>query len=219
MAASKRLEEVKNIDQRTKDFIYGYIRGAQELLPQNNIYFCIPTLVIHWILLYFGGLFDAFDVNNCHSDYTISSKKRKITKQKNNHTTAFLCNVVKDDGVHKWKFKIKRMNYLAYTIIIGVWKIKYPTNTEQDIDLAPGKYYGYHVNRGMLTKGDGRRRNNYGVKCKQDDVITMTLDLDKLELRYSGNKRDLGVAFENIEKTAYKVAILIYRAKDTIKIL
>ena len=44
--------KVKNIDQNVKDFVYGYIRNEQKLFP-DNFYYTIPSLVTHWILLYY----------------------------------------------------------------------------------------------------------------------------------------------------------------------
>ena len=47
------LEHVKTIDQRTKDFVNGYIRIIQDLFPTDNVYYTIPKLVRHWCLLYY----------------------------------------------------------------------------------------------------------------------------------------------------------------------
>ena len=48
-----KLESVKDIDNKTIQYIYGYIGNIQELLPNDNVYFTIPSLVIYWIILYY----------------------------------------------------------------------------------------------------------------------------------------------------------------------
>ena len=44
---SKYLETVKDIDIKTKQCVYGYVKNIEKLLPDNNVYFTIPTLVNH----------------------------------------------------------------------------------------------------------------------------------------------------------------------------
>ena len=51
--AAVTLEDIKSIDQKIKDVIHGYIRNVQKEMPQDNIYFTIPALVIHWIMIFY----------------------------------------------------------------------------------------------------------------------------------------------------------------------
>ena len=53
MRLSDKLKEVKYIDQKTKDLVYGHIRENQQLFQNDNISFKIPTIIIHWVLLYY----------------------------------------------------------------------------------------------------------------------------------------------------------------------
>ena len=50
---SLQLETVKDIDIKTKQCVYEYVKDIQSLLPHDNVYFTIPTLVIYWIILYY----------------------------------------------------------------------------------------------------------------------------------------------------------------------
>ena len=49
MSTVVTLQDVKNIDERTKDIVFGYIRRLQLLLSRDNV----PSLVSHWCLLYY----------------------------------------------------------------------------------------------------------------------------------------------------------------------
>ena len=49
------LKDVKHINQYSEYLVYGYNRRIQAILPNNKSYYNIPTLVIHWIMLYFAN--------------------------------------------------------------------------------------------------------------------------------------------------------------------
>ena len=55
-------------------------------------------------------------------------------------------------------------------------------------------------------------------KCKIGDVITMILDLDKLELYYIINGKQYPKAF-SIEKTRYRAAVVLSAKRNKIKLL
>ena len=65
-AMSVRLDDAKKIEQESKDIIYGNIRNIEKLFPSDIIYFTIPTVVIHCILLYYY-IWEEIDVNDCPS--------------------------------------------------------------------------------------------------------------------------------------------------------
>ena len=47
MSFDLQLEEVRFIDQRTKNIVFGYLRTLQTHLSLNNPYYNIPKLVYH----------------------------------------------------------------------------------------------------------------------------------------------------------------------------
>ena len=61
--------KIKNIDEKIKDIVCGYIRRCQYLLPNNNPYYNIPSLVEHlcityyWISEYFTDHGNSITVN------------------------------------------------------------------------------------------------------------------------------------------------------------
>ena len=122
MAARSRLEDVKRIDERSKDCLSGYIRQIQKLFPTDNVYYTIPTLVIHWILLYYY-VWEQFDPNNCGEGYVLSDDNKILTLKAEYGRLAYLTTIV-ESGVHEWKFKILQVNCSHYFMSIGIFKVK-----------------------------------------------------------------------------------------------
>ncbi len=215
------LEDVKNVDPHIKDCVFGYVKDAQQLLPDDNVYYTIPTLIVHWILLYYF-IKEQFDEECCNSNYELSSNNTIVTKIKSCYKTAYLTQIV-SAGVHKWTFKMIRQP-TPLTTVIGVWKTKYLADPNIDVDEANGKYYGYSSTHGRTTIGDYNLNDivslKYGVrKCKEGDVIEMILDLNKLQLKYIASGEDFGVAFNDIENTSYRVAVCVHQQGDIFQFL
>ena len=52
-AMSLNFEEIKLIDQKTRNIVFGFIRNSQSLLPKSQTYYNIPPIVYHCCLLFF----------------------------------------------------------------------------------------------------------------------------------------------------------------------
>lgn len=114
MLSRARLEDVKNVDVRTKDLVFGYIKRVQELLPGDNI----PRLVTHWCLLYFYES-ELFDREKHGKLFEVNESRTTVNKTANGDASAFLTKVV-DRGVHRWKFRIVSHTDMTCTINIGL---------------------------------------------------------------------------------------------------
>ena len=213
------LENVKNIDQSAKNCIFGYVREIQTLFPDDKTYFTIPTLVIHWILLYYS-MIEKFDVQNCGETYRLSEDNTIVTKTETNYPVAYLSKIlVPETGIHKWKFKIICVS--VYTTIIGIWKTRFALDLFAELwqTRARGKFYGWSATHRCITAGDNRIGKNYGSAIKSEDIIEMIVDLDKYQIRYIHNNEDLGVAFTEIEKTTYRVCMCVYEKGNSVQLL
>ena len=216
------LENVKSIDQRSKTFVNGYIRSIQKLFPKDNIYYTIPALVIHWILLYYY-LGDEFDDKKYRQCYTLS-KKKTIIKLTGSYGSgcAFMTRVARKPGIHCWKFKLLRLNTDTLWMTVGVWKTKRALKVNSRLDGHMfGLFYGWLLNYRQLTEGDTKNiRGRYAPRrCKTGDIVEMILDLDKFQLKYVVNGEDFGVAFDNIEDTGYRVAVSMNKTNDEIEFI
>ena len=72
--------------------------------------------------------------------------------------------------------------------------------------------YGYVFNKGFLIdSASGVNGKSYGKKCVTGDIIEMILNCTskKWTLSYKINNKSQGIAYTNIEKTKYRVAIII----------
>ena len=203
MAAGSSLEDVKFIDQRTKDIVFGFIKQVQSLFADDNAYNIIPSLVIHWCLLYFH-IKEQFDPQNCSKSFFKLSDNNSVASQMRHGCdgVALLKKVV-SEGVHRWRFKLTEHNgSYAY---IGVFKAKQQPKWDQHIGrdtYYTGKSYAWSIYSANKGPGDVRHWIKFGEKPNTGDVIEMTLDLNKFELKYSVEGKDYGAAFQNIEKTA-----------------
>ena len=217
-AIQSYLEDIKLIHQYTKDTVNGYIKNLQKLLANNNPYHNIPSLVIYWCLLFYGQ--ESFDPNNIDYQNELCDNNTLITRGDNGYDSAFMLKIV-DTGIHKWRFKIIKMHPSKYSLIVGVWKTKYPIKKSSEI-IDPdgaGKFYGWYINENSLTRGDIDDYNEYGSASNEGDTITMILDLDQFTLSYMRNDTELGVAVRDIEETSYKVGVSIYKQDDSIQFI
>ena len=219
MSLSKSLEDVKLVDQKYKDCISGYVRQAQQTLLPDNVYFTIPALVIHWILLYFWQC-DCFDSKYVGPNYQLSDNDMVISKTNGGDGSVYLRNVV-DAGVHKWKFKLRNKDG-PFSMTIAVWKALEPPATNSCLYDAyygsSGCPYGWVLN-GEYRIGDfGGIEDFKAPSIKTGDIIEMILNLDELTLSYSYNGEYLGVTHENIEQTSYRAAVSFFD-KDCIELL
>ena len=219
MNTSLDLTEYKNLDQRTKDLVSGYIRNEERQLIID-----IPKL-INYICALFYSFKDEWNKKQTSSRYLISDDKVTIQNMTDvfDHQMAFLTNVARM-GQHHWKFKINE--WLKYYIIIGI--VKYEKIDDLIQKSGKGDYLGVEpdvaycldieaAELNIHNMSDGWNQDDeYGVCCKEGDVIDMYLDLDKLELSFAINDTYYGKAFDIDSGFGY-VAAASY-GQDTNKI-
>ena len=214
-------ENVKKIDLKKKKCVFGYIRRMQQLFPDDNIYYTISSLVIHWILSYFASV-DEFDENSVGGQYHLSQDNMVITRNKvKDFNIAVYLKAEAKRGIHKWRFKIRACNIYGLYTTIGIWKLNHSILKNQNIyGMNDGSFYAWMVNKKQIIPGKVHEIRVYGdAKCVRGDVIEMILDLEKKTLSYKVNKKDYGVAFENIEDTSYKAFAFINWKDDSLELL
>lgn len=130
-------------------------------------------------------------------------------------------------GSHHWKLKIIQCNdgYCAWNMLIGIMKIgkqikSFPRNSHF---TSNDNGYGFIGNLAHLTNakdgGHGSDRK-YGQKfINNGDIIDVYLDLDKFTLSYKINSVNYGIAFDNLEKTKYCLAVTFCGNNNQLKML
>ena len=215
-------EQTKNVWQKWKDLINGYIRNMQVILPKDETFYNIPPLINHICLIYYGST-DEWD-----SKYI--SKKMKlqdncitnISDVAYEYVSAFGRAIISSGKFH-WKFKIEKVQKTGWYIVIGIWKIKSEVEPPKETYFTHKGYksgYGFVTEDGKLvTETGGSSFKKYGVPCKTGDIIDMYLDLDKLTLSFAINGTDYGPAFRDIENTSYRMALNMQQKGDSLRLL
>ena len=83
------------------------------------------------------------------------------------------------------------------------------------------RLYGWVINYQMSTIGSHSGRYPYGkLKCQSGEhIIEIVLDLNEYNLKFIHNGIDQGIAFEDIEKTSYRVVFGGYKQHDKIELI
>ena len=161
---------------------------------------------------------DGWDPNFKGNDMAINGNIVELTKTPHCQS-AYLKQEV-SNGVHHWIFKIVSLkHYDYYTHHIGIRGTNSTGNALQYF-MRGNPAYSFCCSQGRLLGPKGQLTNaNYGIKCKSGDIVEMFCDFNEMTLRYSVNGKDYGIAFENIQKCAYKAAINLRTPQEAVEFL
>lgn len=200
--SSVSLEDVKIIDELTHNLIYGYSRRIEALFPYYNTYYTIPTLIIHWIMLYYfeREYFKTF--NNAKYEH-IGDQNTKIKGlRKSNEGSVYGAIIMKPNKKITLEYEFKILSKTNYDVLIGI-------DDEQEIDKifcwkTNSSNYGYSSNRLRWIKDQSE---NYGERYSNGDTIKMIIDLNQMSICWSKN----GIKYEetsiNQTSVGYRMAI------------
>ena len=213
--SSLDLSKVKSIHLRIQQIVFGYFRECKHTVFDDDESVIIPTIIIHICLLFYYE----YDRWECMGDdLVIDENNADIVRFKDGHpdysyNSAFLSQVCDSEkgGIYHWKFKLISMVYVWN--IIGVWRVNDNELPPRNTYFTNGGItaYGLCLTDGELvnrTTGGGTIGPPYACAVKEDDIIEMYLDFDKMELRYTINNKEYGKAFD-IEKSKYRAAICL----------
>ena len=216
MSTSLTLEDIKKIDQESKDVIYGYVKGIQKLFPADIVYFTIPTLVIHWVLLY-HYIGDQIDDSKLSEQYALSCENTVITVQTGRISDFVPFQKVVENGIHQWKFKILKVNEDRLFMTLGIAKANIEIYCDRVDNFKERDGYGWMMNCNTLTNWTSYTKGN--KVCVSGDIIGMILNLNAMTLSYIVNDEDWGVAYDDIEQTAYRAVVSANCKGDAIQFI
>ena len=141
------LKRVTNIEQKYVDIVFGFIKQAQLLFPEDNPYYNIADLIKHICLLYFYNAIDSSILTNEEESQFLSLLKKQGSLDHLNDYSWNLLYRKSDDG---FSFEIIRQkahglknvilfvrtdsnNVFGGYLSVG-WRVKIPTNWETDTD-------------------------------------------------------------------------------------
>ncbi|KAJ3426036.1 spry domain containing socs box protein [Anaeramoeba flamelloides] len=135
---------------------------------------------------------DKFDPDSLNDFLQLSNQNKTITSfDKDQFKSIKGTNILKN-GKYIYKFQIDSINSNGNnSTMIGVVA---PETTGIGYINAQG--WSFYCFNG--TKWNGAKNQKYGTKATQNDIVTMTVDMDKHTLSYKLNENDFGIAFENL---------------------
>eukprot|EP01084_Bolivina_argentea_P070621 128413_1 len=205
--------------------VNGYIRAKQ-----NKHKISIPDDLIN-VLIRFAGGKDQWDITTMPLWTNILWSDQDTTIENQSYSGGFgnvyLSNIVKY-GVHCWTFKILHIEQVAWSIIIGVYnKIDQQLIIETYPWIHKGTGYCYFVedqaindiNTPFVTKPMISNALQYDT----NDIITMTLDLNKRTINWKVNEKDIcnqyAHAFENVIEGMYRAVVVMTQVRNKVKLV
>lgn len=200
--------------KRVELLVYGYVRDIEKECEFLNIPKEIPNLVY-----LYQKLCDEWDIKNSHPDLTIFGNLSTIRLEMNDRTrtemTAFGAQKV-TEGIFKWRLKIisLKLGRFDASPYIGIIEDT-DDNLKKYKTSGAWQQVGYQLCAGnsrlwWCGYGDKGANAERGYNCywnKNGDILEMILDLENDTLRFILNDKDCGVAFRNIKKTQYRLAL------------
>ena len=165
-------------------------------------------------------LMDSWDPQRKGPNLAISGTS--IMHYSSGYQSAYCRNAV-SEGIHSWTFKIETITRGWF--LLGVYESRCDVILQNSFQHNPTGSYCLELTSGQLPSlsksgcwiTDSNKRN-YGPKCKNGDVIRMTLDLVFCTLSYGVNGRYYGKAWD-VEKSSYRAACTMRGNADGINLL
>ena len=209
-------EKVKQVRQRDKDLAFGYIREAQDLLPNdNNPYYNIPEIV-RFITVLYVYLAEYFEL--CGDSLNISDDQITIDYDQcyeSERSTAYGAIRINNQKVfrkYKWNFKV---NIIDEGVIID-FAIVYSGFVNVYSFYNAALYYAFKVVDGGVEANNRNDKSigysdsgNKNIVIQDGDIVSMELDLESKTLYFSVNEirhyEYFNIDMDN--HTEYKLAI------------
>ena len=207
----------RQIKQRDKSSVNGYIREIEEKSFSNDSFYKIIPMIINYLCMkYYHESRDEFDPELHGTDMKVTDKE--VSNMKDCYRSAFLSNIV-SKGIHKWKFQSIAGQFIGICndSVRNEWKYLndwYYCNTASSS-------YGLFLKTGQLRggkKGLYHREKYCPPRSSCGDVIEMCLDLNRMELKFVINDKDYGKAFD-VPPGNYRVGVCSHANATGFKLL
>lgn len=216
MASNWKL--LSKIDKRTKYSVYGWIREIERELKLQHI----PMMISGITILYFRG----DEIFQTVGKDEILSKNDKCVKKiqgdtgfgKDNYNYGLIKIASEHDITYKWDLKINAMKEMG-AVIFGFIDTK-------DIDAidkcTPLKFV---VAGNQLSKADNPEycwKTINSMKLRENDILSLWLDLKNDKIEISINDEDHYIAFKNFKKDEnieYRFFVTLQEIHDSVEIV
>ena len=116
-----KLDDIKRINQKTKDIVNGYLRVCQQLLPyKENTFYVIPMLINNICTLYYKT-YDEWDINAIGTDCILEKDRITIknTSPSGGSISALLTNIISSDK-YEWTKLIENIFFLTNIFLVVI---------------------------------------------------------------------------------------------------
>ena len=201
---SSLFKKLSTIDDITKDTVNGWIRNQQQSLNLCHI----PMMLCSICILYYHNdeIFDTIG-----KDVKVSKDKKCITKVSNGHfrnKSYGINQILLNDsftGKYQWDIKI----IYPYTIL---------ANFTIGLSSERGLQFKY-CDDGNLRVGTNEWKE-YGARFHNDDIVSILLDLHKMEIRFFVNGKDQGKAYNvTASDEKLRLSVTMYFRKSSVEII
>ena len=204
---SKKKSQILNlskVDQGTIDIVSGYIKICQTLLPNDNSFYNIPSLV-ECICIEYYWVYEHFTK---HGQYFSLNDERNVATHKGFHDDTVYGNIKIDNKpiLYEWIFKIVEDGSIYIGIDSSNKAFCDSDFSERDKNKNDFYSYGYVGKKLSHLKGE-----YYGSYFNPGDVIRMILNVQNQTLEYFVNDKSQGIAYKNIsfDDKTYHMAIFM----------
>ena len=204
------MARVKEYEQKL--LVAGFIRGIEKMYKIKNI----PNEINDIIYLY-QRLYDEWDTKWTNDYVNIDETNTTITIKEDDesnmgHAIAFGKRVV-SEGIYIWKIKIIciKLTFESPPYVGIIENNEEYLKRYRDDFLWDNVGYqlcgGNSVLCGPLSSNYHKTSDYQCLWKKEGDVVEIILDLNERTLGFKVNDIDYGVAFSNIHKTEYRLAV------------
>ena len=201
--------------------VCGYVRNVEKEYKTLNI-----AQEINDIIYLYQSFCDEWSELHSSEYIVIDKEQNMITFLTSLTSTAFGEHIVAD-GTFTWRIKLIELYLGPYKQPPYVGIIKVDVSILDKFDWKVYKT-GFRWNRigyqlcggNSLLRSDrgDEAKSHHDGKCewtKPDDILEITLDLEKRELHFIVNDEEPGVWFSNIQQTKYRLALSLAKAKGS----
>ncbi len=194
---------VKKIHFINKLLVIGYCRAIMNTMNIPDEIICYCCIFIFYVEAH---------ISHIGIYHTLDESRDVLTCHKTGWSSSFIANIV-TNGRHYWTFKIKSKR--SKGILLGIWKST-PIDDETPINdyfWRNNNGYGYRVGC-----REDHNHNNYGIKCKQNDIISMVLDMNNLSISFKVNDIGYGILCK-VDNTTYMAAICAPYKNESVELV
>ena len=197
-------ELLKDINDKDKLLTFGFFT----IYCMNKYNIIIPPEIINYCIIYAFLLINCW--LKCGNDITMNERIASRTIKEYDANSTVYGNQLVSSGKHEWKIKIIKCN--TESICIGIGET---TNYCNDCFTGKAKNnynessYGYGYGNNALKFGPFLVES-FGEEYTNNDIITVHLDLNRRTIGFSKNDKFIGIAYENITATSYRLACILF---------